>query len=72
MKDLGIDVEREEGDLDYDMQDQVFYDEEISGAVRMGTNVQLAQSVKTENTDFDKFCSDCEAMLNRKTSILKL
>ena len=73
MNDLGIDAQDEDGDPDYDMGDEVFYDEEIRNAVTMKvTNVQIGASVKKEQTEYDRFIKAYEATLDRKTNIWQL
>ena len=72
MKDLGLDMQQDDNDLQYEV-DEPFYSEEIKGAVKMNTHdVRMGQLVKKEVSDFDRIMSECEGLLQRKTMLLKL
>ena len=73
MKDLGIELNEEEEDLEYQVDHEPFYSEEITDNFNFNSNkVKLGDAFKKEATDFDKLLADCEAKLNTKTHILKL
>ena len=55
MADLGIGGGDEDEALDYDMGNEVFYDDEIKDAVRIRTtNTQVGNSVKREQTEYER------------------
>mgnify|MGYP006123548155 CR=1 FL=1 len=73
MKNLGIDMDDEEEDPEYNVENEPFYSDEITDNFNYNSNkVKLGEAFKKEAIDFDKLLSDCEAKLNTKTHILKL
>ena len=66
-------MKQDDGDLEYDMGDEPFYDDEVKDCTRMNpSNVKMGQLVKKEVTDFEKIMAECEGLLNRKSMLLKL
>ena len=69
MQDLGYPTGTDEGELDYDMQGQVFYSDEVTNLPQVN-KVQIGADVKREIVSFDNLVAECESLLTRKTNIL--
>ena len=73
MKDLGIDMNNDEEDPEYDIGDEPFYSEEITDSYNFNSaKVKVGEDFRKDNMEFDKLIAECESKLNTKTHILKL
>ena len=73
MKQLGLEHSDNEEELDYDMEGQQFYDDEIKHVMSFNvTKVQVGKEANREIISFKNLVTECDSILDRKQSILKL
>ena len=76
MNDLGLDKEEDEGELDYDMEGEAFYNDTIfEGSHSNNLNVKkvmIGPNAKREITGFETMFAECDALVNRKVNIQQL
>ena len=74
MSNLGIEAgEDDQDDARYDMGDEEFYGEEIRDGVRINVkNPKIGDQSNREIATFKSLIMDCDALLDRKTDIIRL
>ena len=74
MKNLGVEAGDDGGDdVAYDMGDEEFYGDEVKDGVRVNVKaVKIGDQANREIATFKSLIMDCDALLNRKTDIIKL
>ena len=74
MNNLGIEAGDDgSNDVAYDMGDEEFYGDEVKDGVRINVkNVKIGEQANREIATFKSLIMDCDALLNRKTDIIKL
>lgn len=71
MKNLGLDDLGNEEEVDYDINDQVFYNDEIKNIVST-KKTQLGKDAIREITSYDSMLAQCDSLLTRKTNLFQL